>query len=81
MFEKAPNLGRLLTQDDWKRTQIRMPQEQYQAVADYAQNRNLSLNSAMLELMEKGLTSKPSTQTIAPSSLPKRKSAKKYLFT
>lgn len=81
MFEKAPNLGRLLTQDDWKRTQIRMPQEQYQAVADYAQNRNLSLNSAMLELMEKGLTSKPSTQTIAPSSLPKSKSAKKYIFT
>ena len=71
---------RTLNQDDWKRTQIRMPQEQYQAIADYAQNRNLSLNSAMLELMEKGLSNQPFT-TIAPSSLPNSKSAKIYIFT
>ena len=71
---------RTLNQDDWKRTQIRMPQEQYQAIADYAQNLNLSLNSAMLELMEKGLSNQPFT-TIAPSSLPNSKSAKKYIFT
>lgn len=47
--------SRIQNQDDWKRTQVRIPQEQYQAVADYAQERNLSLNSAMLELLDKGL--------------------------
>lgn len=47
--------SRIQNQDDWKRTQVRIPQEQYKAVADYAQERNLSLNSAMLELLDKGL--------------------------
>ncbi len=42
-------------QDDWKRTQIRMPQDQYDDVVKYAEQNNLSLNSAMLELIEKGL--------------------------
>lgn len=28
---------RTLNQEDWKRTQIRMPQEQYQTVVDYAE--------------------------------------------
>ncbi len=42
-------------QDDWKRTQVRMPQDQYDDVVKYAEQNNLSLNSAMLELIEKGL--------------------------
>lgn len=49
---------RSLNQDEWKRTQLRMPQEQYQAVTDYAKDNNLSLNSAILDLVDKGL--KPS---------------------
>ena len=50
------NSGRIRTQDDWKRTQVRMPQEQYEAIAEYAKEHILSLNSAMIELMDKGLT-------------------------
>ena len=42
-------------QGDWKRTQVRMPQDQYDDVVKYAEQSNLSLNSAMLELMGKGL--------------------------
>lgn len=48
--------GRMQKQDNWKRTQVRMPQEQYTAIANYAKANNISLNSAMLELMAKGLT-------------------------
>lgn len=42
-------------QDDWKRTQVRIPQEQYQSIMTYAEQNNLSLNSAMLVLMDKAL--------------------------
>lgn len=49
---------RTLNQDDWKRTQVRMPQEQYEALMSYAEKNNLSLNTAMLELMDLGLKSK-----------------------
>lgn len=49
-----------LNQDEWKRTQLRMPQEQYQAIVDYAKDNNISLNSAILDLIDKGL--KPSEQ-------------------
>ena len=48
---------RTLNQEDWKRTQIRMPQEQYQTVVDYAEKNNLSLNSAVLELLDEALDS------------------------
>ncbi|NIE95568.1 hypothetical protein F3J02_03565 [Acinetobacter sp. Tr-809] len=50
--------GRAVTQDDWKRTQIRMPQNQYESLMHYAEQNNLSLNTAMIELMELGLKSK-----------------------
>lgn len=52
MFEKT----RIQNQDDWKRTQLRIPFNQYDAVTKYAIENNLSLNSAMLELIEKGLS-------------------------
>ena len=48
---------RTLNQEDWKRTQIRMPQEQYQTVVEYDEKNNLSLNSAVLELLDKALDS------------------------
>lgn len=51
-----PKTGRVVSQDDWKRTQVRMPQEQYEAIVEYAAEHELSLNSAMIELMNKGLT-------------------------
>lgn len=47
--------GRAVKQDDWKRTQIRMPQDIYKAIMEYAESGNISLNTAMLELVEKGL--------------------------
>ncbi len=50
--------GRAVSQDDWKRTQVRMPQEQYEVLMNYAEKNNLSLNTAMLELMDLGLKSK-----------------------
>lgn len=46
---------RPLNQDDWKRTQVRMPQSLYNALQNYAKENELSLNSAMLALCEKGL--------------------------
>ncbi|MDO5541701.1 MAG: hypothetical protein Q4F77_00190 [Acinetobacter sp.] len=45
-------------QDDWKRTQIRIPVGLYEDVVQYAEKHNLSLNTAMLELMDLGLKSK-----------------------
>lgn len=51
-----PKTGRVVSQDDWKRTQVRMPHEQYDMIVEYAQNKDISLNSAMLELMDNGLT-------------------------
>lgn len=42
-------------QEDWKRTQVRIPQDQYDDIVSYAENNELSLNSAMLELMENGI--------------------------
>lgn len=50
-----------LNQDDWKRTQVRMPQELYQLVVDYANDNKMSLNSAIIDLVDKGL--QPSDQT------------------
>lgn len=42
-------------QDEWKRTQVRMPLDQYEDVVKYAENKSLSLNSALLDLVAKGL--------------------------
>lgn len=45
-------------QEDWKRTQIRIPEHLYDELTEYANNNGLSFNSAMLELMNKGLKMK-----------------------
>lgn len=42
-------------QDEWKRTQVRMPQDQYEDVTKYAVQHSFSLNSALLDLINKGL--------------------------
>lgn len=52
MSEKA----RIQNQDEWKRTQIRIPKDVYDAIVEYAERNNLSLNTAMLELIDKGLS-------------------------
>lgn len=44
-------------QDDWKRTQIRIPIGLYEDVVQHAEQHNLSLNYAMLELMDRGIHS------------------------
>ena len=47
-------------QDNWKRTQLRMPFDQYDAILKYANQHNLSLNTAILDLADKGLSSNES---------------------
>lgn len=42
-------------QDEWKRTQIRLPHPNYDALLHYASEKNISLNTAMIELIDKGL--------------------------
>ena len=46
---------RTQNQDEWKRTQIRIPQDQYDDIVAYAENKEVSLNTAMIELMDSGL--------------------------
>ena len=46
---------RIQNQDEWKRTQIRIPQKQYDDIVAYAENKEVSLNTAMIELMDNGL--------------------------
>ena len=45
----------LQTQDTWKRSQIRLPPSLHQAVVDYANDNKMSLNTAIVELLDKGL--------------------------
>lgn len=49
---------RTQNQDEWKRTQIRIPATLYEEIAEHAKKDNLSLNTAMLDLIEKGLDKK-----------------------
>lgn len=58
---------RTLNQEDWKRTQIRMPKEQYQEIVVYAENKDISLNTAILELIDNGL--KVAESRVDPSDL------------
>ena len=46
---------RTQNQDDWKRTQIRIPLPFYEEIVEFAEQRNISINTAMLELMDRGL--------------------------
>lgn len=50
-----PKTGRVVSQDDWKRTQVRMPQILYEDIVEYASNNDMSLNHSMIFLMDMGL--------------------------
>lgn len=58
---------RIQNQDEWKRTQIRIPQDQYDDIVTYAENKDISLNTAMIELMDNGL--KAADSRVDPSDL------------
>lgn len=60
---------RVQNQDDWKRTQIRIPVVLYDNLVEYAQNNNLSINTAMLELIDKGLQSNTSSKNLNQEQL------------
>lgn len=49
---------RTLNQNNWKRTQVRLPQPLYDDVFKYAEMHGISLNQAMIELLDKGLLRK-----------------------
>ena len=63
MIEKT----RTQNQDDWKRTQIRIPQDQYDDIVAYAEEKDISLNTAMIELMDNGL--KAAESRVDPADL------------
>lgn len=48
----------LQSQDTWKRTQIRLTPTLNEAINNYAEKKNASFNSAMLELIDSGLTNR-----------------------
>lgn len=56
-------MGRTLTQDTWKRTQVRLPQVLYDEIFEYAENQGISLNQAIIDLTNKGLASSPTDQS------------------
>lgn len=64
MSEKS----RIQNQDEWKRTQIRIPKDIYNSLVEYAERNNLSLNTAMLELMDKGLSTLNGSALTMPES-------------
>lgn len=49
----------LQTQNTWKRSQIRLPPSLHQTVVNYANDNKMSLNTAIVELLDKGLLSNP----------------------
>ncbi|OPH36633.1 hypothetical protein [Moraxella lacunata] len=53
----------LQTQDTWKRSQIRLPPSLHQAVVDYANDNKMSLNTAIVELLDNGLLASPTDQS------------------
>ncbi|SPX85334.1 Arc family DNA-binding protein [Moraxella ovis] len=51
-------------QKDWTKTQLRLPPDLHPLVKQYAKDNDLSMNTAIVELLKQAL--KPPTQTIAP---------------
>lgn len=71
---------RSLKQDNWKRTEVRMPQDLYSALQQYAKDNDLSLNSSMIALCEKGLEqSQNETPSIKDELIQMHKDAKEIL--
>lgn len=46
---------RTLNQDNWKRSQVRLPKPLYDDIFEYAKKHGISLNQAIIELLDKGL--------------------------
>lgn len=49
-------MKRAISQDDWKRTQLRMPQNEYDRIMQYAERNKVSINTAILTLIDKALS-------------------------
>jgi len=47
--------SRIQNQDEWKRTQLRVPQDDYNKIVEYAELNKMSLNTAILNLIDIGL--------------------------
>lgn len=47
--------SRPLNQENWKRTQVRLPPELHDGIINFAARKDVSLNTAMLELFSVGL--------------------------
>ena len=47
--------SRVQNQDEWKRTQLRVPQDDYNKIVEYAELNKMSLNTAILNLIDIGL--------------------------
>lgn len=60
--------SRIQNQDEWKRTQLRVPQDDYNKIVDYAELNKMSLNTAILNLLDIGLnTAAAETKTTGRS--------------
>lgn len=51
-------------QKDWTKTQLRLPPDLHPLVKQYAKDNDLSMNTAIVELLKQAL--KPPAQTISP---------------
>ncbi|MBC9229197.1 toxin-antitoxin system HicB family antitoxin [bacterium SPL81] len=47
--------SRPLNQENWKRTQVRLPPELHDEIINFAASKDISLNNAMLELLSAGI--------------------------
>ena len=54
-------------QKDWTKTQVRLPPDLYPFIKQYAKDNDLSMNTAIIELLKKSL--KPTDQTVAPKGI------------
>lgn len=60
--------SRIQNQDEWKRTQLRVPQDDYNKIVEYAELNKMSLNTAILNLLDIGLnTAAAETKTTGRS--------------
>lgn len=60
--------SRIQNQDEWKRTQLRIPQDDYNKIVEYAELNKMSLNTAILNLIDIGInTAATETKTTGRS--------------
>ena len=54
-------------QKDWTKTQVRLPPDLHPLVKQYAKYNDLSMNTAIIELLKKSL--KPTAQKVSPIAI------------